>query len=410
MKILHINPWDVESRGVYHLHSALKEAQMESRMLVQYKSSYDPSVLGMEKKREKCALLFQDNISKMLLKSYKKKAPFSTAWVSFGKTLRKIQEMCPDIVHIHSFCNMLKIEELPKIQQPVVWSLYDMWPLTGGCYNPCNDDHPTEEECKKYTKSCGCCPALGSFKEKDISYKVWERKRIAFGQMKNLTLVAISETISQAAKESQLFSGREVLSIPYPVDTNVFQNIDKKVAREILGLPLEKKLLLVHSRKSQYDNAKALSLLWEALQDLQMKKMELIFLGPIPDNPGRLPVQFLGNWQDDVSRKLLYNAVDVFVEPFYQEVYSYSILESLACATPVVAFRTPHTAEILQHAQNGYLAKALDSKDMAAGIDWLCHHLNYKHLSIKAREKALESFEKTKILKEYINLYEKLVC
>lgn len=399
------------------MHNALKEAGFGSTMLVQHKASEDNEIFSIEEKREKCALVFQEILSHLPLKWYTKKmhSPFSSAWIGFGDVLKHIQTAQPDIVHIHSLCGMLKIEDLAKIHKPIVWSLADSWAFTGGCHHPVLKEDPSvlslPEECKGYQKMCGCCPVLCSTKEKDLSRKVWDRKQKAFSLVQKLTVVGISETIAQKARESQLFQKKEILTIPYPIDTNEFQSIDKKIAREILGLPQEKKFLLIHSRKSRYDESRAFSLLWEALKELQTQKMELLFLGNAPAVPEKLgfPIHFLGNLQDAISRKLLYSAADIFVEPFYQESHSYSILESLACATPVVAFRTDSNSEILQHAQNSYLAKPLDARDIANGIDWICHHLNYKHLSMKAREKACESFEKSKIIKEYSRLYEKAI-
>lgn len=415
MKILHINPIDRDSKGVYQFHCLLRQENLDSQMLVQHKQSEDSKVFCMEKKREKCILFFQDTIAKIPLKFYKKRKnfPFSPAWTSFGQVLKKIQEIQPDIVHLHSFCGMLKIEELAKIQKPIVWSFHDMWPFTGGCHNALEfsiEKEIPEEICRKYEQNCGSCFILGSCKENDLSHQVWQRKKKIFSQLSNLTLIATSDTIKQNALESSLLKEREVLTIPYPVDTQMFQHVDKKTAREILGLPLDKKFLLVHSQKSFFDTSKSLHSLWEALKELESQKMELLYLGEKPVLPENFsfPIRFYEGYYDSISRKLLYNAADVFIDPFFWESCSYSILESLACATPVVAFRTKNNSEILQHAQNSYLAKPFDGKDLATGIDWICHHLNYRQLSIKAREKALESFDRKKILQEYTHLYEKI--
>ncbi len=81
-----------------------------------------------------------------------------------------INEINPDIVHLHWINGgMIKIEDLLKIKKPLVWSLHDMWAFTGGCHY--------DEECQKYKQNCGNCKVLGSKKEKDLSRKVWNRKK-----------------------------------------------------------------------------------------------------------------------------------------------------------------------------------------------------------------------------------------
>ncbi|MGA1863049.1 glycosyltransferase [Deferribacter thermophilus] len=92
-----------------------------------------------------------------------------------------------------------------------------------------------------------------------------------------------------------------------------------------------------------------------------------------------------------------------------QENLSNAIMESLACATPVVAFDVGGNCDMIEHKQNGYLAKPFDTDDLAYGIDWVLNYQNYDELCKNAREKVLREFDSKVVAKKYIELYEKVI-
>ena len=66
--------------------------------------------------------------------------------------------------------------------------------------------------------------------------------------------------------------------------------------------------------------------------------------------------------------------------------------------------------DILDHKLNGYLAKPFDTRDLAAGIDWVLSDENrYKELCIKAREKAVACFDIETIARQYAELYREVL-
>jgi glycosyltransferase involved in cell wall biosynthesis len=83
-----------------------------------------------------------------------------------------------------------------------------------------------------------------------------------------------------------------------------------------------------------------------------------------------------------------------------------TVVESLACGTPAVAFDIGGMPDMIEHQINGYLAKLFDTSDLAAGIDWvLSDDKRHRDLCIKAREKAVTCFDIEKIARQYAELY-----
>jgi len=102
---------------------------------------------------------------------------------------------------------------------------------------------------------------------------------------------------------------------------------------------------------------------------------------------------YLGHLYDDVSLVTLYSAVDVMIVPSLQENLSNAIMESLSCATPVVAFDVGGNSDMIEHKINGYLARPFDTDDLVYGIEWVLNYENYDELCKNAREKVLKEFD-----------------
>ena len=83
------------------------------------------------------------------------------------------------------------VEDLKKINVPVIWSLHDMWPITGGRhYN---------ENCNLFVKDCSKCKVLG-IDNCFLSKFGLKRKKNTYKKMKNLTFVPTSKWIESMAK------------------------------------------------------------------------------------------------------------------------------------------------------------------------------------------------------------------
>lgn len=409
MKVLIVNTYDITggaARAAYRLHQALQSMGVESKMLVQFKTSDDHTIIGPETTIQKKLYLRRPMLELLPLKIYKNKTQtlFSPAWLPSRSIVNTINANDADIVHLHWIAaGMMRIENIAKIKKPIVWSLHDMWAFTGGCHY--------DEECGKYKHECCSCPVLGSKKVNDLSRSVFTRKQQTFGKIDNLTIVGLSRWLVDCASQSTLFANTRVVNLPNPIDTTKFMPVNKVQARMTLNLPTDKKLVLYGAMSATSDPRKGYIELVKALGTLQNSgNTELLVFGSSQsDNELQygFEAHYLGHVDDD-SLRLLYCAADVMVVPSLQENLSNAIMESLACGTPVVSFNIGGNRDLIDHKQNGYLAEPFSSTDLAEGIQWVLDSPNYESLSKNAREKVLKCFDSKIVAKRYIELYKSL--
>ena len=407
MKILIVNTSDITggaARAAYRLHKLLLAQNIDSQMLVQSKSSDDYTVIGAQTKMQKVMSKLRTPLDEIPTKLYKNRTKeiFSSSWFGFNNIVDKINEINPDIVHLHWICGgMIKIEELSKIKAPIVWSLHDMWAFSGGCHY--------SGGCEAFKDSCGSCPKLGSDKESDLSRKIWNRKHNTFQQIPDLTIIGLSRWLETCAKESRLFRNKKVVNLPNPIDTNRFKPFDTDRSRELWNLPKEKKLVLFGAMKATSDRRKGFKELSEALCKLDDKNIELVVFGsaePQDSQNFNFTTHYLGCLSDDVSLVTLYSAVDVVIVPSLHENLSNSIMESLACGSPVVGFDIGGNGDMIEHKINGYLAKPFDVIDLKDGIRWVLNAQNYNVLCLNARKKVMKDFDNSVVARKYGALYD----
>jgi glycosyltransferase involved in cell wall biosynthesis len=408
MKILIVNTHDISggaARAAHRLHCALKRHGVDSTMLVQYKSSDDPTIVGPRRNFSKAAAIIRPMVDTLPTNLYKKESltAFSPAWWPNGRLLRDVMRLNPDIVHLHWIAaGFVRIEDLPAIRKPIIWTLHDMWPFTGGCHY--------DTGCGRYCHGCGRCPVLGSKRRQDLSSWTFQRKYRAYSRMRNLTVVGLSRWIADSAKASPLLGARRVVHLPNPIDTKCYHRVDKPTARRLWGLPLDKKLILFGAPKATSDPRKGWKELRNSLSLLKLNDAEFVLFGAgRPDNVPDLGIagHYVGKLNDDVSMVTLYSACDVLVMPSRQENLSNVILESLSCGTPVIAFRVGGNGDMVEHRLNGYLAEPFDVADMAKGIEWaLEDQARWQALSWNARQKAERDFDSRPVAAQYLDLYQ----
>ena len=412
MKILHINTNDISggaAKAAYRLHRGLLESGVDSKYLVANKLSDDVTVFGPRNKLEKAMAKLRPCLDSLPFLRYSKRTdtPFSPAWIHTN-TIQRANNSCSDLIHLHWIAGgFVRIESLAKAKYPLIWTLHDMWALTGGChYN---------NGCELFRQSCGNCPQLNMGSRNDLSRSVLRRKQNIWSKF-DITIATPSNWLAGCVKKSSLFSSCRIEVIHNGLDLNLFKPIDKTAARKIWDLPINKKLILFGALNAAKDHRKGFDLLYEGLKQLSIQwldRAELIVFGASePENPPvfDLPVHYLGHLYDDVSLATLYSAVDVMVVPSRQEAFGQTASESMACGTPVVAFGVTGLLDVVDHQVNGYHARPYDTSDLAVGIDWiLADEERYKKLCFEAREKAVACFDVKKTAKRYLKLYEDIL-
>lgn len=405
-----------DSRGgayaaAYRLHQGLLRSGVESTMVVNEQTRDDYTILSPTKKLDKEFTKLIPSFAQLPLLLYpqRKQTDYSVQWFP-DCIASKVAVIDPDIINLHWINRgFIKIETLPKFNQPLVWTAHDMWPFTGGCHY--------SEECARYTDSCGNCPQLNSPQEKDISRWIWLRKKQAWKNL-NLTIVTPSHWLASLAKNSSLFQNLRVEVIANGLDINKYRPIDKKLARELLGLPQDKQLILFGALSPTSDHRKGFHLLLPALQKLSQSSLlreniELVIFGASePKEPVNICFKsyYLGRLNDDISVALVYSAADIFIAPSLEDNLPNTVMEALACGTPCVAFKIGGMADMLDHQDNGYLAQPYDTEDLAAGISWILENSErYQRLGEQARQKVEREYTLELQAQKYTNLYKELI-
>jgi glycosyltransferase involved in cell wall biosynthesis len=412
MKVLLVSNYDIKggaARATYRLHKGLQGMAVNSEILVNYKSSDDENVRLMPTRFSEKFKGIRAKLNRLPLKLYPKLGPviFSPQWVpdSLADEVAKIN---PDVINLHWVCEgYMQIETLARFNKPVVWTLHDMWAFTGGCHY--------SENCDRYLDACGACPQLHSTQDGDISRWIWQRKADAWQNL-NLTLVTPSHWLADCAKSSSLFEKYPVKVIANGLDPDVYKPLDRSQVRDSLNLPQHKQLVLFGAMQGTEDRWKGFPLLVPALQSLSKSgwedRIELVVFGSSePENAIDVgfKIHYLGRLEDESLAKV-YAAADVMVVPSRYEAFGQTASEALACGTPVVAFDVTGLKDIVDHNENGYLAKPYETEDLARGIAWVLEDAErHQKLCRNARLKVEAKFTLEVQAREYQSLFEE-VC
>jgi glycosyltransferase involved in cell wall biosynthesis len=409
MKVLLINTYASKggaAKATARLFSGLKALGTDVSMLAQNRESDDPEVIQSGGRIASCFNPLRPYIDFAIsLPFVRKRLLFSTSMIPDG-VVKTINQINPDIVHLNWIAGgMLRIESLARISKPVVWTLHDLWPFTGGCHNPLS--------CTRYREACGKCPLLHSSRENDLSRKVFERKRETYGQMKNLHIVTPSRWLADCVKSGPLLGDRPVTVIPNGLDTELFKPSENSEARRQFGMPDGRKTILFGGIRGVEYPLKGFHLLLDALQKTSRTDLDLVVFGSSGFHPKKilpLPTRFLGHIAEEKELALLYSAADAVAVPSYQEVFGQTASEALSCGIPVVAFRSTGLIDIVDHQLNGYLATPFDTADFAMGINQLTGDESiHRQRSQQARIKALEHFDMKKVAGSMNQLYHQVV-
>jgi glycosyltransferase involved in cell wall biosynthesis len=399
------------AKAAYKLHKGLQKAKVSSTMLVLQKTIKDSTVKSFyDGRKNKILPALRSMRDLWILKLYPKreKAVWANLFFKIGLH-KKIRPITPDVVHLQWISGgFASLKELSKIRQPIVWRLSDSYAFTGGCHLPF--------ECTRYTQQCGLCPILHSKRKKDLSYYNWRRKRQYLSKA-NITFVCPSRWLAGCIKRSSLFGNHEVKVIPTGVDTTLYKPIQKQLARELLNLPQDKKIVLIGACAfdDKCKGGEHLPSIFRALSSGggEHNGYEVVCFGSqskeIQAN-SHITIRYAGYLNDDISLVLYYNACDVFLVPSTFDNLPNTAIESIACGTPVVAFDVCGLPDVVLHKVNGYLAKPFDVQDFVNGIDFVLQESGRSDaLSVNARRIALEKFDIQHVTRQYMALYESLI-
>jgi len=392
------------------LYKALQKAGHEVHFLVQEKTGNDGSIpLGDTYwKKGKAFLRFIGERIYFWFFEKDKSIRFLFNPGIFGTDISQhhlIKEA--DIIHLHwvnfGFLSIQNIRQLSELGKPVFWTLHDMWAFTGGCHH--------SGDCNHFQEICGECKFLKKPSNGDLSNRLWKEKVIAF-KSDHLRFITCSQWLEKIAKSSSLLMNHSIETIPNAIDLSIFQDKDKEIARQNLHLSMDKNYLLfvamrVSAPNKGFEYLKNALQIWKKNHPEEASKTEVLIIGEITNQrlieEIPLPIHVLGKISEELKMVDIYKASDVFITPSLEENLPNTIMEALSCGTSCLGFEVGGIPEMIDHLNNGYVAKFKDKADLANGIQ-VCLE-NKLEFSKKAREKAEQNYEEMHIVNKHVQLY-----
>lgn len=391
MKILHISTFSEGGAPIatMRLHQGLLNEGIDSKVLVrEYKKVGKVNHFIYEENQFKKQI--NTSIQKYIYSKKRRLNHLPKAFESFDfpTTAFRLSKhplvMEADIINLHWVSQFIDFPSFfTKVRKPIVWTLHDMNPFTGGYHY--EEGFPL----KAYNK---------------ILKRNLEIKKKALVSA-NLNIVALSRWLMEKSEMSVLFREFPHHLINNGIDTSIFKPMNKKLAKEIFGLDTTKKTILFVADKIQ-NKRKGFHYLLDALKLLSNEKLQLAIIGEL-NSPliSTHPIVKLGRILDERLMALAYNVADIFVIPSIEDNLPNTVLESISCSTPVVGFPVGGIPDMIIEEMNGIIAKKVDVDSLANGIK---KAINFRFDTSKIRTDAVERFDLKVQSAKYLQLYKSL--
>ncbi len=398
MKILHIvggNTFNGAFEGAKILHQSLNELGLDSKIL-------NDGSKDILEKNQKIILANKSFRSKIInkiyiyiekiLKSIFLPSPRSTFTIGlFGFDITKFKEFKDaDIVHIHWLNQgFINLRSISKINKPIVWTMRDMWPFTGGSHYLVDFVNYEKGFISKIIKN---------YKKK--IYK------------NNIQFIAISDWLKEEAKKSMILKDHDIQTIYNNIDLKNLEKISKEEAKSILKISTKKKIILYGAVNPQ-NKRKGWDIFLQTIEKLDKSKYFLLIFGNFwsQDKLEKIGIEYKS--AGFIKKKNILNAAyhcsDIFVFSSIQEAFGKTWAEAIACELPVVCFKNTPAAEILEHKINSYIVNEINSDGLKDGIEWISSEIDQGKFLNNFKKEKIYKFDQINIAKRYIHLYESLL-
>lgn len=393
MRVLHIQTsMTPAGNAAYRLHLAMRREGVDSSVMT-YKPFGKRNFVSSFKSGYKVLLskvvteLFMPKVVRKPLTYSYSQMPLLSKGIAHSWQVKEA-----DVIYLHWVCGgfigLNDIEELAKTGKPIFFFMHDMWTFTGGCHH--------SFECKQYESGCKNCPILA--KNIHMADRQSKKKKELFEQFPNLFFISPSEWMASCARSSSILKNKPIYAISNVVDETIFKPVSKEIARVILNLPTDKKIISFGCQAGTNNPFKGWKFLQEAINMLEDENLHLVVFGSDYDKTTeeqlKYPVSFMGAILDEHVLALISAASDVFVSPSLAESFGLTFLENILCDTPVVGFDNTAVPEIVVNEKTGYLARNKDSEDLSKGIQ--------KCLSAQISPREVIAYSSCKIVKKHL--------
>lgn len=388
------------------LHEALRRNGLDSKFYYGTGESNDPDVIPMFQNKT----FFWRNVA-ALATSWRSRREAPGGFVTSPGWIRKtpIQAIgkLPLVVNLHWVTRWLDLpsffNSLPP-GMPVIWTLHDLIPITGGCHYP--------GECDGFTKQCGDCPQQKRPRPHDATYNFFRTKARWYEKI-NLHFVGNSEwTTAQARRSALVKLARSVRTIHYGMDVSQYQPVDKLAARKALRIP-EGKFVVGFACSDFHEKRKGAELLLQALAAFPAGEVVLLVLGggQWPRNATPIETIQMGSIGSPRLQSAFYSALDVFAMPSQVETFGNVAMEAMACETPVAAYPAGGLADVVADGETGLIERETGSvSGLARMLQWMWKHPSERTaMGIAGRQRVIRHFSDSLMARRYTELYHELV-
>lgn len=393
----------------YRLMQALIREGIDARMLVYTKLTEDPAVEIVGTRTERGAMFLWERGLIYLSNGMNRKDLFKVSIANSGYPLHTHPWVKDADIVVLSWINqgLLSLKGIKKIAQlgkPLVWTMHDMWNLTGICHHAC--------DCRRYEERCGRCPLLGARKEDDLSHRTWKRKRNLYETTK-IHFVAVSHWLAEKCSESTLMRGQDVSVIPNAVPADSFFTSTTHRLTEF-GIDYSRDLILMGAARLD-EHIKGLPYAIDALNYLfdnhpaVARKTQVVFFGDLrhPEvlDTVRFPHVWTGRINDPKLLRILFASAKVVLSSSLYETLPGTLIEGQASGCLPVTFGRGGQSDIVTHLKDGYIAEYLNPISLAEGIRWALSQNPDRealHESVRAR------FSSAGVARRYIDLFNRL--
>lgn len=321
------------------------------------------------------------------------------SFFSTWKLVRHLKRIAPDVVHLrvlHSNCINLPmlLKFLGRSNIATVITLHDCWYFTGHCC------YFIDSQCDKWKTGCGNCPDIRKWNSSwflDNSKYILKRKKKLFSNISNLTVVGVSDWVTNFIPHSILKNAKNILRIYNWIDVDLFRPYHTDKLRSSMGLDGK---FVVISVAQRWSKAKGIDDVIAVARNNQ--EMVFLLIGHI-DNMHELPnnVMALGAISKPQTLAEYYSMADVFFNPSIRETFGKVTAEAMACGTPVVAYNATATPELVKEGC-GYVVEKHDIKGVSAKLHEIITQGKDYYFQ-NCRSFVIETFSKQK--ESLLNLY-----